>query len=136
MQKNRRESVAFIWGVAFIKPKKKKIEVYALIRSVAFIRVLPLLGKPRKIPAYALIRSVASIWAKLGAELYQKWPKKGAIFFWRLRRKFFPSVAFIWVLPLLGHNKFASKALPLFGVLPLLILKKMKVWGVTPPQKK
>ena len=37
-KKNRRESVAFIWGVAFINPKKN--EVYALIRSVAFIRVL------------------------------------------------------------------------------------------------
>ena len=39
--------------------------------------MLPLLGKPRKIPAYALIRRVASIWAKLGAEMYQKRPKKG-----------------------------------------------------------
>ena len=33
------QSVAFIWGVAFINPKKY-FEVYALIRSVAFIRVL------------------------------------------------------------------------------------------------
>ena len=40
-----------------------------------------------------------------------------------LGKKNIQSVAFIWVLPLLGHNKFASKALPLFGVLPLLIQK-------------
>ena len=49
--------------------------------------------------------------------------KGGQIFFWRLRRQTFVSVAFIWVLLLLGHNKFGSKALPLFGVLPLLIQK-------------
>ena len=51
-------------------------------------------GKPRKIPAYALIRSVASIrvvkkfW---GPEMYQKVPKKGGgvNFFLRLRRENF-----------------------------------------------
>ena len=36
------------------------------------------------------------------------------------------SVAFIWVWPLLGHNKFGSKAWPLFGVWPLFIKKKLK----------
>ena len=50
--------------------------------------------------------------------------KKGGQFFLkRLRRENFQSVAFIWVLPLLGHNKFGSKTLPLFGVLPLFIQK-------------
>ena len=37
------QNVAFMWGVAFIYPKKN-FEVYALIRSVAFIRVLLLFG--------------------------------------------------------------------------------------------
>ena len=54
------QSVAFIWGVAFINPKKK-IEVHALIRSVAFIRVLLLFGgvtrkldmRWKRTPAYA-----------------------------------------------------------------------------------
>ena len=40
----RKVFVAFIWSVAFINPKKKHFEVYALIRSVAFIRVLLLFG--------------------------------------------------------------------------------------------
>jgi len=50
--------------------------------------------------------------------------KEGQKCFLRLRRENFQSVAFIWVLPLLGHNKFDSKTLPLFGVLPLFIQKK------------
>ena len=53
-----------------------------------------------------------------------------------LGKKKIQSVAFIWVLPLVGHNKFGSKSLPLFGVLPLLIQKKklecMLLFGVLP----
>ena len=82
-----------LFGVAFIRFKKNRRE------SIAFIRVLPLLGKPRKILVYALIRSVASIWAKLGAEMYQKWPKKG--------------VNFLFYFCAFGAKFF--KMLPLFG---------------------
>ena len=63
--------------------------------GVAFIRVLPLLGKPRKIPVYALIRSVASIRQlslfgqkrtlvkinNFGSRNVPKMAKKGVIFF-------------------------------------------------------
>ena len=55
------QSVACIWGVAFIRSKKIGE------KALPLFGVLPLLIQKKIFEVYALIRSVASIRAKLGA---------------------------------------------------------------------